>query len=463
MMSVDARAGSRHDQWVMNVSVASPVPPSPIAPPASAPVEPKSSASSAEPRDWTVLLYLDGNNDIERDVLNAFLTAEQVSRIDRATVVAQLARAPQAMAHPGSVDRIDGDWSGVRRYTMDPGPPPRPYDPTTYTPNGVHNGRIDSPVVQDLGTGTDMSRGATLRDFLEWGIRSYPARHYMVVLADHGKGFLGTLTDQVARREMRLPELHETLHAVRESTGVKPDLLVMDACLMAATEAACEVRDDAGLYVASEDVNYDCYPLQATLDHLAKGEKAGQDVSPRELGKAMVEACGTRMTSYPYVSMIDLEKMGPLVDAVGRLAERLLSTDAPRDRIRQDFASAVHFSKDAPGYKPYEDYRDLAHVAEIVAADARIGDPALKAAAAEVARMMRTEVVIDQRQHKGRDGQAGGLSIYLPPTGFDPPAGSLYPDGTKASDIAPAYRELEFARLTGWDKVIEAYAVPPKR
>lgn len=452
-----------HDQGVMNVNSIPPESAASARLPQAGPAATTSPATaSGEPRDWTVLLYLDGNNDIEGDVLNAFLTAEQVSRIDRTAVVAQLARAPQSMAHASFVDNVDGDWAGVRRYAMDPGPPAGPYDPQHWTSNGTHNGRIDSPLVQDLGPKTDMSRKATLQDFLEWGIKTYPARHYMVVVADHGMGYLGTLTDQVARREMRLPELHETLQAVRESTGVKPDILVMDACLMAAAEAACEVRDDAGLYVASEDINYDCYPFQATFEALARGEQAGREVTPREIGEAILDAAATRPRTYPYVSMIDLGKMGSLVDCMTRFAARLLATATPREIIREDFASACHFSKDAPNVKPYEDYRDLLQLADAVAHDDRIRDEDLKWAASDAARALRSDVLLSKRQPKDGGKDVGGLSIYVPPTGFVQPRGVQYPTGTFPKDLEPVYRDLQFAKITGWDRVIEQFAVPAK-
>lgn len=415
---------------------------------------------SAEPRDWTILLYLDGRSDIERDVLNAFLTTEQVSRIDGVTIAAQLGRAPQSLANPTRPDEVDGDWSGVRRYVLDPGPPPSPYDRKVYTSNGEHNARIDSKVVADLGD-ADMSHTATLRDFLTWGVRAYPAKHYAVVLADHGMGYLGTLTDQVSHGEMRLPDLHAVLSQVRRETGMKPDLLVMDACLMASAEAAHELADDAGLYLASEEVNYDCYPFQETLKQLAETQAAKATLTPAELGCAFIENSRKRPHAYPYMSLVDLGRVGDVTDAVKALADALLATTADAAHVRDDFRKATHFSQDAAGVKPYDDYRDLALLAAALANDLRIADGNVKAAAREVETRLREGAVLVSRDRRDGEAPTGGLSIYAPVSGFALPWGAQLPIGTRPADLEPTYRSLAFSHATGWDKVLERFAVAP--
>lgn len=420
-----------------------------------------SPTSSSEPRDWTILLYLDGRSDIERDVLNAFLTAEQVSRIDGVTVAAELGRAPQSLANPSHPDEVDGDWSGVRRYVLDPGPPSSPYDRRVYTSNGEHNGRIDSKLVADLGN-ADMSRTATLRDFLVWGMQAYPAKHYAVVLADHGMGYLGTLTDQVSRGEMRLPDLHAALSEVRRETGVKPDLLVMDACLMASAEAAHELRDDAALYLASEEVNYDCYPFQETFKELAEAQGRNTPLEPAELGRAFIESSRKRPQSYPYMSLVDLTYLGEVTEAVKALADALLATPADAAHVRDDFRKATHFSQDAAGVKPYDDYRDLAQIAAALAADPRIADENVKSAARAVDARLREGAVLASRDRREGEAPTGGLSIYAPTSGFKLPFGAQLPIGTRAADLEPTYRALAFTTATGWDKVLERFAAPPE-
>jgi len=54
---------------------------------------PPAGTGKAEKKEWTVLFYHDGNNDIEGDILTSFLTIEEVSDIKNMNLVSQLARA----------------------------------------------------------------------------------------------------------------------------------------------------------------------------------------------------------------------------------------------------------------------------------------------------------------------------------------------------------------------------------
>jgi len=69
-------------------------------------------------KDTTFLFYMNGQyGDLEQSIASSFLGLEEVGSNEHFNVVAQLGRAAQREAHPaGGFDRIDNDWSGVRRY-----------------------------------------------------------------------------------------------------------------------------------------------------------------------------------------------------------------------------------------------------------------------------------------------------------------------------------------------------------
>ncbi|MHB2021674.1 MAG: hypothetical protein ACYCW6_32505, partial [Candidatus Xenobia bacterium] len=128
-----------------------------------------------KPRDWCVLAYLNGNNNLEPDLVRNVLDMQKVGSSDSVDVVTQLARAPQKVAHPGKPhDHLDGDWAGVQRYHVEPSPSLK---------------KITSPVVSQLSDNTDMGKTRTLEDFLTWGVQHYPARHYVFLLSNHGLGY----------------------------------------------------------------------------------------------------------------------------------------------------------------------------------------------------------------------------------------------------------------------------------
>ena len=417
------------------------------------------------PRQWTALFYLDGNNsDIERDVYSSFLGLEELADRPEIQMVAELGRRPRKEPEfPGRVpERIPpGDykehWESVRRYEIAKGAPSR--WPTRVSTSVVeHDGKLDSKLVADHGP-VDMSDPARLEDFLVWGIRSYPAEHFMVVLANHGAGFLGTLSDEKAGRTMSLVQVEGVMDRVQEKTGVRPELLVMDACLMGQAEAAAQLQDAATWYVGSEEINTDSYPLQKTLREAARRWDAGQPVAPEEMGRLIVDECGKAGYIFPTASLLDLREMPGCTAAVKGLADRLLATSTDRKLVRELIARTPAFGDGNKTVKPFSDYRDLGAFARHLVQEPRISDGALKEAAGEVLRVLQ-ERLVRHEAHKPRgEGELEGLSIYLPLTGFDYSTwGYQFPGHTNPREYESVYRSLDFVRETGWDRVLDRFA-----
>ena len=51
----------------------------------------------------------------------------------------------------------------------------------------------------------DTRQAATLDQFLAWGMKNYPAKKTMVVMAGHGEGFAGYAADGEQEHETRRP------------------------------------------------------------------------------------------------------------------------------------------------------------------------------------------------------------------------------------------------------------------
>ncbi|MCE7870676.1 hypothetical protein DYH09_09890 [bacterium CPR1] len=407
-------------------------------------------------REWTILFYLDGNNrDIERDVYTSFLTAEESAGHPACAMAAELGRLPSPNPFPRDPyqPKIPNDadelWETTRRYEMLPGDPPGPYARRVYTSQGQHDGQIDSRLVADLGQ-RDMSCPENLTEFLKWGMKTYPAEHVMVVLTNHGAGFLGTLSDQRAGRHMPLAEVKAALEEASRETGVKPDVLVMDACLMAQAEALAELKDAAGCYVASQDVIYSCYPWQKTLNRAREDWEAGRQVAPEQMVSYLVGACAEQKSDFPAVSAVRSDRVDPLLDSLRELADSLLATTLPEAEVRRLMAASRGFS--SPQVRPFGDYRDLSDFAGKLQG---VADERVAGAARGVAAALKEAVVAEA--HQG-ERPASGLTVYLPPAGFrERESGFQYPDHTRPEQYESIYRGLEFARRTGWDRVIERF------
>lgn len=97
-----------------------------------------------------------------------------------------------------------------------------------------------------------MADPETLTDFILWNKEKYPAKRYALVLWDHGGGSkTGLFIDELFDNDVMY--LYELGTALRD-TGLKADLVLFDACLMANLETAYIIKDYAEYMVASEEV-----------------------------------------------------------------------------------------------------------------------------------------------------------------------------------------------------------------
>jgi len=114
-------------------------------------------------KEWTFLVYCAADNDLAPFGLIDVNEMETVGSTDQVDIVVQF---------DGS-EEYSPDAKGSCRYHIQ---------------KDDDFEHVTSPVVQDLGE-VDMGSRKTLTDFLEWGVKNYPAKKYMVVLWNHGTGW----------------------------------------------------------------------------------------------------------------------------------------------------------------------------------------------------------------------------------------------------------------------------------
>ena len=142
---------------------------------------PAPAGAAPAPKQWTVMLYLDGENrEIQGDLLTAFadMIAADVGSNADVSVVVQFDRIPKSSAY--------GGWTEAHRFYVTPGMEPTPAN-----------------AIADWGDGrggreVEMSDGATLRSFVTWAADTYPAARYALIVADHGYGWKGLCIDETS-------------------------------------------------------------------------------------------------------------------------------------------------------------------------------------------------------------------------------------------------------------------------
>lgn len=265
---------------------------------------------------------------------------------------------------------------------------------------------LNSPVQQDLGP-LSMSRPEALSDFIQWGMKNYPAENYWLVISDHGEAWKGACQDDGADDWMSLPEIQQALQTAREATGRKLDVLSFDACYMGSLEVAHQLKDEAAFMVGSEEeVGYQGLPYDRLL--------ADMDRSPRQLVERIVAHGQGDPKEFATSSAIELGKVAAVSQAMKDLGQAVLGTE-------QDLSSA------AAATQSFWQYKDVYHLAQQL--EQRSGaDETLRQAARRVQSTVREAVVAEQ--HADTHPNAHGLQVELSPDS--------------------SYADVLFAQDTGW-------------
>jgi len=319
------------------------------------------------------------------------------------------------------------EWIGSRRY---------------YVSKGSDESKINSKVVEDMGF-VNMASPDTLKDFLIWGIKNFPAKKYVVVLSDHGAGILGGFEDR--GELMTLPQINKAIAAAEKETGVKPDVLMFDCCLMAQTEVAYELKDRAQVMVASEEtvggVGMPYVPILKGLNKMAgEGEATAENIA-----KLVIKECEkTSEESTTTFSAIDLTKMKDLKTSVDKLAKVLMETDTPQETIKFLIHNTTAYSQDSPS-EPYRDYRDLGHLADNIINFKDVTDPKLKEAAQNLKKILSEAVIAEEHTQKNEDyAPSQGLSIYAPKS-----------NRFVSDEVYEQYKETSMSKKGAWDEFLE--------
>lgn len=203
-------------------------------------------------KDWTLLIYANGNNDLEPEMWQSVLNLVNVESISDINVVIQVGRADQRLVkllRKNSFYRNDDDsWTGVRRYLLEDN---------------------QLKLVGNLKK-LNMADPKKLYDFIKWGMKAYPAKRYMLILGGHGYQFVGSMTDytQKAPYIMGIPEMAEAINRGAKELGEKIDILVLDICYFNFIEVFYELGKDEDHPV----VNVITYIFNGPIQGLPYGE-----------------------------------------------------------------------------------------------------------------------------------------------------------------------------------------------
>jgi hypothetical protein len=422
-------------------------------------------AGPARSAEWTLMVYMNGKNNLEPDAINNFYSMANVGSTQQVNVVAELGRPTHHYTNS------DDGWSGVRRFLINKGTRPALAD------------AISDPGQE--GQSTDMGSPQTLSEFIEWSIARFPAKRYMLIIWNHGQGWRfqlapdRTLRITAASRSQtaKSHELSATVGSVPplngyrsvsldEDTGNilfnsdiqtvlenrfssrKLDLIGFDACLMSMIETAYAFRKAADTMVASEELEpgegwqYEVW-LRALVDL--------PSLDAHRLAKAVVDSYRSHWgNSYlTTMSAIDLAQVGQVADSVStlsRLFESRIASQAPI--IRAARAKLTPYGHDAQ----LNTSIDLDYFLEMVGNSTTDADvlAAVRKTRQQIARMVLTNYASkrDLPLHGSR-----GIAFYFPASQADFLSDPYRGGYLKNNSDHP----VEFVKREAWSDFLASY------
>ena len=197
------------------------------------------------------------------------------------------------------------DWKGKRTYTVTPDKTPG----IDTKPSEINENSGNKPTRKQLAT------------FIADGMKKYPNNTNILFLAGHGFGYR-----QVA--SMPVKELKRTLDDAALISGKKPDVVVMESCLMGNVEAMSELRNSAKVALVSEEVlSATALPIDEMMADAA--QKGG---TPQEIGKRMIDMA-SKVEEIGTYAAIDLTKMDGVNNALGKLGSNLTKEIAAGNKL----------------------------------------------------------------------------------------------------------------------------------
>jgi len=343
-----------------------------------------------EEAQWTVLIYYAADNNLEPVILRELNRMEMIGSTSEVQFVALIDRHPRYWT--GS-----DNWSDTRLLRIEK-------DSNLFT--------VTSPVIRKLGE-VNTGSAETLGRFIAWGITTYPARHYALIISDHGGGWQGVASDETSEGQMISPAgLMRALETGLRTAGVdRLDLLIFDACLMAELEVWSLLAPYVHYGVASEEITYGLKGLdRAMRDLVDDPTMEAEDLGARIVQYFEESYIGDETGDTLTMSEVDLDHMPRLQRAMNTLAQMLnayLDTPEAILAVAYGLAHSPAFADTDRAFFGMIDLRSFLLIVEELAQVPQLAE------AAQQVREILAEAVL--AQYAGQDiPSVGGLSFFFP-------------------------------------------------
>jgi hypothetical protein len=402
----------------------------------------KTNTPVAGTKPWTFILYLDADNDLYPYLQRAVAQLEALPTNPNVNII---------VLYDG--DRTNDSW----RFLVQPG--------------GQYTLGVNKWFLNELNMGDPQ----TLIDLVNWTRTNYPAQHYYLALADHGRGTSGVAWDYSnAKDYLTVAELRSALNTATNSGLWKIDVIHYDACLMGMFENAYQMKDFADYLVASENLGWSVFAYDAYTRAGVRGisgantpyefarvaPKVNAATTPRQLATDIATAYFTHpaLQGYPRtIAALDLSKTANVRVALDNLGTSLRNNLASIKTYIQNTRNGVQKFDSRDFYKITQDdeYLDLYHLAAQL--KVYVPNVQVQSAAQGVMDALTTGGFVVYEQHASGMwfgetelywdlDNARGVSIYFPPR-----------SGSNDYNKYSTHQLFRFTSESVWDEFLTDY------
>lgn len=408
--------------------------------------------------EWTFMVYLDADNNLEGAGIEDMNEMEAYGSDENVNIIVQMDRIDD-------YSQDDGDWRDCRRFYVE-----KDTDPS----------RITSRELDILGE-VNMGDPETLIDFVLWAHDEYPAKKYALVLWNHGGAFRGICFDDTVPElgpgehdAINMTELNYAAKEIYKGIGNrKIDLWGFDACLMAQVAVMYELKDFAKVGVGSGyNEPGEGWPYEKILSNLQREPEMDERQLARHIVHEYIYSYNDRKDDpqdYPMVTQaaFDLTKMDQLASVLDEFSEELASRgplgsldyliqiyQARKNANSYDMANV--FIYDLTGY-PLYDVIDFTYYLEDYILTAFPKNSLILDLCERVRKTIFDENNPDESfmfysEADQWHPDANGLSMYFPNKEEDALSLTQIP-----TNYLISYEETSYAKEHTWDNFLHAY------
>jgi hypothetical protein len=318
--------------------------------------------------------------------------------------------------------------------------------------NDTRRIRIRNGSYQTLSSGfeADMGNWTTLRDFVNWGTSSYPADKYFVVCWDHGDGwykpglqvcplYKGFCSDDATGHTIGIAD-GDFLNAL-QGLDEHIDVWGFDCCLMGMIEVMAEAQGYVDYFVGSENTEPgDGWPYDTIVSWLnSVGGNPTPALFAEYVARRYVSSYGASAEATQ--AAVDLgASFQTLLDEVDEFAKNL---GAYGGKTVNPLPNCWNNTQDYEYYGYYYDHKDLYDFADEVSGASKAPSVPLEISSQAVMDAVDDAVIWSGYTGSGMSG-SNGIAIYYP-----------YPGSPPSS-----YDNLRFAQESFWFNYVDGATTP---